>query len=150
MIYDGIEVTKALTIRQPYAWAIMEQYKTFEFRSWPPHDDVDYFVVHAGAKLDKSGYQKMAQYFINPDGHTWIPGQADLVFGAGLCVVRIRGLFQPGEFLAGDVIDLYTEAIGYQPDTFVWEIEVVHRFPEPIPARGQLGLWTWQPEAKTS
>lgn len=49
---------RALTIKQPWAWAIAMGYKAVENRSWAPSAKVlavgDRFAIHAGA-LDPSG-----------------------------------------------------------------------------------------------
>jgi hypothetical protein len=46
------------------------------------------------------------------------------------------GWVQPiSEYLFGD----------YTPGRYVWIMQAPVCFPEPIPARGALGLWEWEP-----
>ena len=45
---------KALSIRQPWAWAILHG-KDIENRTWPTHF-VGHFLIHAGKKFDHDGY----------------------------------------------------------------------------------------------
>lgn len=144
MNYNG----RALTIKQPFAWAIMAGYKTFEFRSWPPPGDVDDFVIHAGKIVNKAAYAQMSRYFVNEDGKTFMPGMADLQRGVGLGIAHIRAITPPGGFAPHWGADTYFKVMGYASHLFAWEIEVIHRFPEPIPAKGQLGLWMWKGETE--
>lgn len=59
---------KALSINQPWAWAIVNNWKSVENRGW----DTKYrgeFFVHAGKKFDKEGYEflkKMIPDFVLP------------------------------------------------------------------------------------
>lgn len=140
---------KALTIRQPYTWAIIEQYKTFEFRSWQPPDDVDDFIVHASVKPDRAAYKRMRAFFARGDYPMDIPALDALDYGVGLGIAHIRALQNPGSFDDEPYPD-YQRAMGYESHLWIWEIEIIKRFPEPIPARGQLGLWTWTDKAVTA
>jgi hypothetical protein len=60
---------KALSIRQPYAWMIMNEIKDVENRSWwPPKDMIGKrFLVHAGLKkltqVEFAHYKKIADEY---------------------------------------------------------------------------------------
>ena len=45
---------KVLSIRQPWAWLIMNGYKSIETRSWPPQSDLigEVIGIHAGLKIE--------------------------------------------------------------------------------------------------
>lgn len=47
---------KALSIQQPWAWAILYGGKDIENRTWPTHYTGS-FLVHAGKKFDHEGYR---------------------------------------------------------------------------------------------
>jgi hypothetical protein len=44
----------ALSVRQPWAWAIVSGYKDVENRSWPTNYRGTLFI-HAGQRLDRAG-----------------------------------------------------------------------------------------------
>lgn len=52
---------KALSIQQPWAWAIVNGYKPVENRSWPTKFR-GRFLVHAGVKFDYEGYRWMLKH----------------------------------------------------------------------------------------
>lgn len=77
---------KALSIRQPWAWAILHAGKNIENRTWNTTFR-GRFLIHAGASLDKAAYQLMRLYpmpgVILPEPHAFprggIVGRATLV-----------------------------------------------------------------------
>lgn len=53
---------KALSIKQPWAWLIVNGYKDVENRTWRTnHRGI--FLVHAGKKFDKKGYEFVRRAF---------------------------------------------------------------------------------------
>lgn len=46
----------ALTVKQPWAWAIVHSTKRVENRTWPPPDKIirQRIAIHAGATFDRS------------------------------------------------------------------------------------------------
>lgn len=46
---------KALSIQQPWAWLIVNGYKSVENRSWPTKIRGE-ILIHAGKKIDMEGY----------------------------------------------------------------------------------------------
>lgn len=53
---------KALSIRQPWAWLIVEGYKEVENRDWPTRFR-GRFLIHAGKAFDQAGYVFVRQQF---------------------------------------------------------------------------------------
>lgn len=47
---------KALSIRQPWAWLIVTDYKNVENRTWPTSFRGK-FLIHAGKRFDHAGYK---------------------------------------------------------------------------------------------
>ncbi len=47
---------KALSIKQPWAWAIVNGYKTIENRTWKTKFR-GAFLIHASKQFDKKGYE---------------------------------------------------------------------------------------------
>ncbi|MEA2060209.1 MAG: ASCH domain-containing protein [Thermodesulfobacteriota bacterium] len=75
---------KALSIRQPWAWLIVNGYKDIENRSWKTKFR-GRFLIHAGYTFDKKGYQiiKSKEIVNLPETDEFprggIVGSADLV-----------------------------------------------------------------------
>jgi len=53
---------KALSIRQPWAWLIVNGYKNIENRTWLTKVRGE-ILVHAGLKIDKDGYEWVSENF---------------------------------------------------------------------------------------
>ncbi len=51
---------KALSIRQPWAWLIVNGHKDVENRTWPTHFR-GRFLVHAGRRFDAQGYRRVRE-----------------------------------------------------------------------------------------
>lgn len=55
---------KAISIRQPWAWLIVNSIKNVENRNWRTHYRGP-VLVHAGKKIDKEAYEYVADKFSN-------------------------------------------------------------------------------------
>lgn len=53
---------KALSVRQPWAWLIVNRFKPIENRSWPTKFRGE-FLVHAGLSFDSEAYQRLPLLF---------------------------------------------------------------------------------------
>jgi len=53
---------RALSIRQPWAWLIVNGHKDIENRSWRTNYRGPFFI-HAGLKVEKEVYDQLADYF---------------------------------------------------------------------------------------
>lgn len=117
---------KALTIRQPWAGAIVHQTKRVENRSWklPAGMHGARILIHAGAQLDRRAR---------------IYGPNLGVYGAVIGTAVLTGCHYD---------------TGRQPccsewafeDTYHWTLADVVALPEPVPAKGALGFWTPTPD----
>lgn len=150
---------KALTVKQPWAWAIVHGGKTIENRATRWHYRGP-LAIHAGMSLDRAGCDDARiitsytdAYRRNPQGvceNPWSrqpPGRRSGHFGAILGVVDLidvhpairtdDGCCQPW----GDTL---TSGYG-QPG--VMHLVLTNARPiDPIPCRGRLGLWTPPPD----
>ena len=50
-----MKIFRALSIRQPYCWAILNHYKDIEIRAWNTNYR-GYIALHAGKKIDHNDY----------------------------------------------------------------------------------------------
>lgn len=117
---------KALTVRQPWAGAIVHQSKRVENRMWklPAKHVGARILIHAGAEPDKWA----AVYGPNLDVYGAIVGAATI---AGCHFAR----------------DLNVCCSYWAEDNcYHWELADVIALPEPVPAKGALGFWTPKPE----
>lgn len=57
-------VDRALSVRQPWAWLIVNGYKDLENRSWyPGKARLGWNMIHAGKSVDKNGYDWIRRNF---------------------------------------------------------------------------------------
>ncbi|HUX08330.1 MAG TPA: hypothetical protein VMX35_13575 [Acidobacteriota bacterium] len=115
---------RALTVKQPWAWAILHAGKRIENRSRKPPEWAIGTVIalHAGQSLDESGVVWLRRRgFAVPD---------DLPRGVIAGSMRITG-----------VIEKPIDDIWWQGPVG-WSLDNVTPLPEPIPCSGQLGLWS--------
>ncbi|MBD2255177.1 ASCH domain-containing protein [Nostoc parmelioides] len=117
---------KALTVRQPWAWAIIYANKNIENRVWPIHYRGD-ILIHAGLKCTKKEYLQ-AQEFCQSLGVA-VPELNLLSRGQIIGVVRVVGC-QFSE----------TASSWGMPQQFHWHLANPREI-TPIPYIGQLGLF---------
>jgi hypothetical protein len=110
---------RALTVRQPRAWAIIHAGKDIENRSWTNKHVTGTIAVHAGSGLDP--LNKLPRGAKRP--------QADeLVHGAIIGVVDVVGV------VAGHRSKWFRGPLG-------WKLHNPRPLTKPIPCTGKLGLW---------
>lgn len=144
---------KALTLSQPWATLVAIGAKRIETRSWPTKYRGP-LAIHAA----KSGPDVARDAF--PDRGRFIDalkaGGADpwnLPRGAIVATCRLVGCFKISrsatyQLVTGERIEILEpeESFGdYTPGRYGWLLADVKPLPKAIPARGALGLWTWEP-----
>lgn len=114
----------ALAVHQPWAWAIMEAEKDVENRNYrPPAQLVSKWLwIHATKQISKAGMQEVRARGMK------MPDPEDLPAGAILGAVQLMKVVDnyPSRWFTGPV---------------GWVLEHPKLLPEPIPVRGQQGLW---------
>ena len=108
---------KTLTIRQPWASLIIAGVKDVENRSWPTKYRGS-LLIHAGKGIDHS---------------EWTGTLDDMPAGVIIGVV--------------DLVDCVRDSGSEwaEPDSWHWVLANPRPLPEPIPAKGKLGLWNVEP-----
>ena len=114
---------KALSIRQPWAWLIVNGYKDIENRTWST-DFRGRVYVHAGRKI-KSGDFPEQRHYIEQSG-IFLPEEPPL----GAIV---------GEVIITDCVDTASSPWFCGPYGFL--LSEPTAYDVPIPYRGQLGLF---------
>ena len=60
---DVYRVTRALSIKQPWAWLIVNGHKSIENRDWRINDPAGEFWIHASSKVDLEAYDWVQDNF---------------------------------------------------------------------------------------
>lgn len=149
---------KALTVRQPWAWAIARGGKDIENRTWSaPHRGP--LAIHAGSAWDEDG--AMDDRVITAvrgdktdDGHFYPPLHVLLNEARTQIVelVRTDPRYVFGAVIAVvDVVDICTAqdcgcGLWAIPGQLHWRLANVHALADPVPCKGRLGLWDLTPK----
>lgn len=127
---------KALTIQQPWAWAIAAGHKRVENRSRRTHYRGP-IAIHAG--LSNASMAGGLEFLIRQG----IVVPHDLIFGAVLAVAELvdcAPCTQPGRYASRDCQDLIVDPFAFGPWCYV--LANVRQLETPIPCRGQQGWFT--------
>jgi len=141
---------RALTIRQPWASLMALRLKQMETRSW----DTKYrgpVAIHAGLAWPCP----IGNYFTIGDFEfercrsgliMWGPGCERATLLPMGAVVAVGELFQTRSTTNSEHCpDDRERALGdHSPGRFAWSITSISRLPQPIPAVGHQGFWSWE------
>lgn len=116
---------KALSIRQPWAWAIIAGHKTFENRTWQTKYRGS-LLIHAGQSMHKADYELMLLYGCERGFD--VPCMSDLHRGGIIGRVDLVDMVTAGE---GDL--WFRGPIG-------WRLTNPHQLPFQA-CKGRLGLF---------
>jgi len=130
---------KALTVRQPWAWAIAHGGKNVENRTWYTAYRGP-FAIHAALKDDVDGHRDhrilraMGEAIEDADEDRF-----DYIYGALIAAVEL--------------VDVHSDLArscdcGPWADPYAWHWVLADAWPlpEPIPATGRQGLWVPAPD----
>lgn len=144
---------KAITIHQPWATLIVLGEKQFETRSWPTKYRGP-IAIHAARKVDKEMcLEETFRSVLAKHGYT----ADNLPTGAVVAIANLNECWSIGEDYQSGMPVLFngeggaTKRVSLQEDSFgyfsdgryAWEVAEVRRI-DPVPAKGQQGLWNWR------
>lgn len=139
---------KALTLHQPWSWAIAHAGKRVENRTWAPPASVigQRVAIHAGLKHYCFGEALYREHPLLPQ----FPDPGTLVHGAVESVATIAGWVGTNAYnvapdLAGASGKDTAIAARHSPwwvGPIGWVLTDVSALPEPVPCKGAQGLWT--------
>ncbi len=119
---------KALTLRQPWAWAAIYGGKDVENRRWKTAYRGP-LLIHAGKDADPGGSESLLWTMADPEA-----------FGRPRAAWQARGAIIGLVFLADILTDSPSRwAIS---GCFHWMLEFPSPIDPPVPYRGRQGLWT--------
>ncbi|MFA6195249.1 MAG: hypothetical protein WC656_01240 [Sulfurimonas sp.] len=127
---------KALSVKQPWAWAICNLpdafKKPFENRTWNTKYRGE-FLVHASKGFDLNGYARMCWYLKELGYNGKIPTKKEFIYGAFVGKTELVDVMQQSE-------DIWFEGI------YGFKLENTVAFNEPIPYKGQLNFFNVERE----
>ena len=131
---------KCLSVRQPWAWAILHAGKDVENRTWPTKFR-GRILIHAGLNRDRCvfGYDQspsmtLVEEFLESDLQTELKF-GELPTGAIIGSVEIFDCIP-----AAECSSKWAEVSPDRP-SYCWLLEDARAFAEPIPYKGRLGLF---------
>lgn len=133
---------KTLSLTQPWATLVAIGAKHFETRSW----STSYrgpIAIHASKRFPRDA---IAICFEQPFGKvlhaSGIVTPSELPLGAVIAIAELVDI-QPTARILGILSDQEDAFGDYSPGRYAWHLTNVRKLPEPVPARGSLGLWDW-------
>ena len=150
---------KALTLWQPWASLVAQGHKSIETRCWTTKYRGE-LAVHSAAKLPPKwlGASRFQPEFRNAladcfncrrDRDERSGVHIDdrikaLNYGKILCVVRLVEIRETSDFMVQETITDRERLFGnYEAGRYAWYLEMLEKFDEPIPAKGNRMLWNW-------
>lgn len=133
---------KALTLQQPWATLVACGAKRIETRAWSTAHRGE-LAIHAGRALPPANRALCSREpFAAALRTAGCAHTADLPLG---CVLAVCRLIDCRRITAASEDPGWPErAFGdHRPGRFAWYLEPVRVLPQPLPARGRLGLWIW-------
>lgn len=160
---------RCLTIWQPFASAVACGLKGWETRSQPTRYRGKVAIHAARPEAKAPPGHPVWGHLVSDDGCTLIDELRPLVFSAIVAVADLTACIPVKEGTVelayepphpcivphhGTMLTLYPDDSGHgediddqrpfgpwEPGSWAWRLKRVRRLPEPIPARGRLGLW---------
>jgi len=135
---------KAISLLQPWAslWAV--GVKNYETRSWPTKYRGP-VAIHASARKDNCGHDLWRFLWASHEGAMALSGIprcfALLPFGKVIATTEFTCCVPTGPTTDLYINDLEMALGDYSGGRYVWVRGPVKVLPEPIPAKGMLGLW---------
>lgn len=123
---------RAVTVRQPWAWAIAHGFKDIENRSWTPRvDPGELIAIHAGAAAPDFEDVERVKKLVGRRGK--VPDVFDC--GCVVAVARYRGA------VASSRSRWFSGPLG-------WVLYGARALHVPVDCKGQLGLWHLPPSVE--
>jgi activating signal cointegrator 1 len=141
---------KALSVMQPWATLIALGAKHIETRSWATSHRGQ-LAIHASSRINREALlslrEPLIQEALTAGGYREGNGPASNPFGLPLgAVIAVVTLVEVRPIAPHAVPEEPERSFGdYTPGRFAWLIRDVRGLPEPVAAKGALGLWNWEP-----
>lgn len=125
---------KAITLQEPWAWAVACAGKRIENRDWRPSlAPGEYLAIHAGKVFDMDAAIHL-RVILEEDGPE-VPTEEGLVLGAVAAVARFRRVYEQVPKSLG-------QSRWRSETRLAWYFDEVWKLPTRVPCVGRQGLWT--------
>lgn len=122
---------KALTIKQPWASLIINNYKHYEIRSWKTNYRGK-ILIHAGLTTEKDAINK-------------IDYNLEYVKGAIIGEAEITDCILIDEKFNSKLGKINNKVYGNNHiGQYAWKLENIKKYDQPIYIKGKLGLWNYE------
>ena len=128
---------KVLTIKEPYATLIKRKIKYIETRSWKTNYRGQLYIQAGCSKIDKDLKQHSELLELYKD--------IKLNYGNIICKCNlIDCVYMTEEFINQEKENNYNNFIAgdYKEGRYAWILDSIEEV-EPIPVKGQLGIWNY-------
>lgn len=130
---------KCISLWQPWASLWVSGVKIHETRHWPTSHRGELLVHAAKRKPDGFDGDRLDEICDGMFGHHW---GMDLPRGAIVGMVRLVACKRTDEMRFVNQNELDDQACGdFHPGRYAWERDTFTAFANPIPYRGQQGMW---------
>ena len=128
---------KVLTIKNPWATLIVNNYKEYEFRSWKTKYRGK-ILIHSSQKLEKNMLDKFKDYDLN------------YINGAIIGEAILTDCILVDEKFNTELRKLNPVVYGRSNhvENYAWKLENIKMYDNPIYIKGKLGLWNYEGEEK--
>jgi hypothetical protein len=143
---------KALTLWQPWASLVIFGAKKVETRTWKTKYRGP-IAIHAAVSIpsflgkSREGTAFKAALDVIADKYDWNgsywPTSKGIARGAVLGIVKLIEI-EPTLHVTEDLSTQELLFGNYEEGRYAWFVEVIERFKEPIPAKGNRLLWNWE------
>jgi len=142
---------RAISLWQPWASLIALGIKHYETRSWRMNYSGPLAIHAAKTTRGVMAYEFVkgtdsnedAQLILDALHAAGVGALADLPLGAVLCETRAVGTV-PVEAIRDGLTPIERAVGDYRDGRWAVELDLVEVYKEPIPAKGQQGLWSWE------
>lgn len=124
---------KTLTIKQPWASLIIDEYKKYEFRSWKINFRGK-ILIHAGIGVDNDMMRLLNNYNLEYVKGAII-GEATITD----CIL-VDDNFNDKLYKLNPLVYKKNNYVG----KYAWKLENIIKYKEPIYCKGKLGLWNYE------
>ena len=123
------DMVRALTVKQPWAWAIAQGWKDIENRTWPVPGYLrgEWVAIHASKSWDTDGFDGFRD-IMRRTGRSDCVYDCDDVRGALIAVVRVEG-------------SVLSDASAWFAGPHGFPLRDAIKLPDPIKCRGALNFW---------
>lgn len=139
------DIIKALSIRQPYPMLILDGLKRYETRDWGTNHRGD-ILIHAGKSWGTDEKEDLRRIARNAPvreryGHYLSDKGNQPPLGVAVGIACLSNCIQSDAQFRAGLSELEQSVGGYANGRFAWELTNIRPFAEPIPMKGQLGLF---------